>query len=189
MSDQYTRPDPHEYYMGIAMAVRRRANCKGNRVGALAVVGNRIVSTGYNGTPQHMVNCLDGGCDRCNHRERYQSGTGYDLCICVHAEQNVILSAARHGIALHDGTIYSTMQPCFGCTKEMLQVGIQAVYYLHPWNYPDPNVQAEYEKLRARFPGGMKQLTMDDPDAAWAVSSLRARTVSESSDDTGHAST
>jgi len=186
MSDTYTRPDPNEYYMGIAMAVRKRANCKGNRVGALAVVGNRIVSTGYNGTPQHMTNCLDGGCDRCNHRERYQSGTGYDLCICVHAEQNVMLSAARFGIALELGTIYTTMQPCFGCAKEMLQVGINAVYYLHPWTYPDAEVQAEYSRLLSRFPGGVKQLMIDDPDASWAISSLRTSTVGES-DDTGHA--
>lgn len=188
MSQLYTRPDHNEYYMGIAMAVRKRANCKGNRVGAVVVVGNRIVSTGYNGTPQHMTNCLDGGCDRCNHRERYQSGTAYDVCICVHAEQNVILSAARFGIALESGIIYSTMQPCFGCAKEMLQVHIEGVYYLHPWTYPDEKVQIEYDKLLSRFPGGVKQLQMEDPDAAWAVSSLRVPVVGES-DDTGHAAT
>lgn len=183
-----TRPDRNEYYMGIAIAVRRRANCKGNRVGALVVVGNRIVSTGYNGTPSNMVNCLDGGCDRCNNRERYQSGTGYDLCICVHAEQNVILSAARFGIAVERGEVYTTMQPCFGCAKEMLQVGIDTVYFLHPWTYPDPAVQAEYEKLLSRFPGGVKRLQMEDPDAAWAITSLRNAAVSQS-DDTGHSAT
>ena len=48
----------------------------------------RIVSTGYNGTPYDMPNCDEGGCERCNNRERYASGTGYHLCICVHAEQN-----------------------------------------------------------------------------------------------------
>ncbi len=189
MAPHDARPDRNEYYMGIAMAVRRRANCKGNRVGALVVVGNRIVSTGYNGTPQNMVNCLDGGCERCSNRERYQSGTGYDLCICVHAEQNVILSAARFGIALESGIVYTTMQPCFGCAKEMLQVGIEAVYYLHPWAFPDANVQAEYEKLLSRFPGGVKRLSMEDPDATWAISSLRAAAAvsAAASDDTGHA--
>jgi dCMP deaminase len=167
------------------MAVRRRANCTGNRVGALVVVGNRIVSTGYNGTPQDMTNCLDGGCDRCSNRDRYRSGTAYDLCICVHAEQNVILSAARFGIALEGGTVYTTMKPCFGCAKEMLQVRIEAVYFLHSWNYPDTDVQAEYNKLLARFPGGVKHLQIDDPDASWAVTSLRAASP-DHSDDTGH---
>jgi hypothetical protein len=36
------------------------------RVGALLVRSNRIVSTGYNGTPRGMRNCNEGGCARCN---------------------------------------------------------------------------------------------------------------------------
>jgi len=51
---EHDRPDQHDYFMGIAMAVRRRANCLGSRIGALIVVKGRIVSTGYNGTPENM---------------------------------------------------------------------------------------------------------------------------------------
>ncbi len=58
-------PGNDEYYMGIAFAVRERANCLGNRVGAVIVKGNRVISTGYNGVPEGMTNCLDGGCLRC----------------------------------------------------------------------------------------------------------------------------
>jgi deoxycytidylate deaminase len=43
-----------EYYMNIAMAVRKKANCLGRRVGAIIVKENRIISTGYNGTPEGM---------------------------------------------------------------------------------------------------------------------------------------
>ena len=43
--------------MAIALAVRDRADCIGQKVGAVVVVENRIVSTGYNGTPSKMVNC------------------------------------------------------------------------------------------------------------------------------------
>lgn len=50
-----------EYYMTIAMAVRKKANCLGRKVGAVIVRENRIISTGYNGTPEGMTNCLDGG--------------------------------------------------------------------------------------------------------------------------------
>lgn len=142
------RLEPDEYFMHIAMAVRKRANCRGNRVGAVIVVENRLLSTGYNGTPEGMKNCLDGGCDRCLRRDKYPSGTGYDLCICVHAEQNALLSAARFGVAVSGGVIYSTMQPCFGCTKEMLQANISKVFFLHPWIYPDKEVNAEYEKIQ-----------------------------------------
>jgi dCMP deaminase len=179
------RPDRNEYFMRIAMAVRSRADCTGNRVGALVVQDRRIVATGYNGTPENMPNCSDGGCHRCAHRDRYPSGTGYDLCICVHAEQNAILAAARFGIAVEGATMFTTMRPCFGCTKEMLQAGIREVFYLHDWAHPDPEKQAQYVQLQARFPGGIRQLTIEDPDADWAVSTRRAA-VAAPSDETGH---
>ncbi|MFL5386957.1 MAG: deoxycytidylate deaminase [Longimicrobiaceae bacterium] len=167
------RPGPDEYFMGIAIAVRSRADCSGNRVGAVIVKDRRIVSTGYNGTPHGMLNCSEGGCHRCAHREQHSSGMGYDLCICVHAEQNALLAAARFGIAVEGSTMYTTMRPCFGCTKELLQARVDAVYYLHDWVHPDPQYQAEYERLQSRFTGGIRHLDVDDPDAAWAVTSRR----------------
>ena len=174
-----TLPDTDTYYMGIAFAVREKANCTGNRVGAVIVRDNRVISTGYNGVPEGMTNCLDGGCLRCqNPNGRFPSGTGYDLCICVHAEQNAILSAARFGIAVANSTLYTTMQPCFGCAKEIVQAKISKVIYLHPWvpTNDDPLMAAamreEYAKLMSRL--DVVQLKdFDDPVAAWAVTSLR----------------
>lgn len=162
-----------DYFMGIAMAVRRRADCLGNRVGAIIVQDRRIVSTGYNGTPENMPNCTDGGCDRCANREKYPSGSGYDLCICVHAEQNALLAAARFGIAVEGATLYSTMRPCFGCTKELLQAKVHTVNYLHDWVHPDERLRAEYERIQSRFPGGIRRYAVDDPDADWAISTRR----------------
>ncbi len=46
--------------MGIAFAVRQKANCTVNRIGAVIVKENRVVSTGYNGVPEGMTNCLEG---------------------------------------------------------------------------------------------------------------------------------
>ncbi|MEW6753092.1 MAG: dCMP deaminase family protein [Candidatus Latescibacterota bacterium] len=171
--DGVRRPDWDEYYMRIAMAVRTRANCLGNRVGAIMVKDTRIISTGYNGTPQSMPNCLDGGCKRCARRGQQESGRDYDVCICVHAEQNALLAAARFGIATAGAVLYSTMGPCFGCTKELLQAEIAAVYYLHEWSYPDPAMQREYEHLLSYIPGGVIRVHLDDPEAEWAVSGLR----------------
>jgi dCMP deaminase len=173
VSPDPVRPRPHAYFMGIALAVRARADCTGNRVGAVIVKDRRIVSTGYNGTPENMPNCTEGGCHRCADRERFPSGTAYDLCICVHAEQNALLAAARFGIAVEDAVMYTTMRPCFGCTKEMLQARIQAVHYLHEWEHPDRPREEEYERLQARFPGGIRHLEHPDPDADWAVTRRR----------------
>ena len=179
------RPDPHRYFMGIAISVRERADCTGNRVGAIVVVDRRIVSTGYNGTPENMPNCSEGGCHRCANRDQYPSGTGYDLCICVHAEQNALLAAARFGIAVQGSTVYSTMRPCFGCTKEMLQAGVKEVYYLHDWTHPDAAKQSEYARLQARFAGGIRRLDMDDPRADWAITTRRDARP-RTADETGH---
>lgn len=168
-----------EYYMRLAMAVRERASCLGSRVGAVLVLQDRVIATGYNGTPMGMKNCDEGGCDRCAHPERYPAGQGYDACICVHAEQNLLLTAARFGIAVRGAVVYTTMQPCFGCLKELLQAEIEAVYYLHPWQ-PPAHLQEQYERIQQAIPHGIRQVNIPDDRIAWAM----PRRVSP---ETGHA--
>jgi dCMP deaminase len=164
------RPDHDAYFMGIALAVRERANCKGQRVGAVLVQEKRVISTGYNGTAEKMTNCEDGGCHRCANREQFKSGTSYDLCICVHAEQNALISAGRFGASAEGAILYSTTRPCFGCTKELSQAKVHAVFYIHDWKHPDAQVAAEYSKLQARIPGGMNPMKgFPDPRAEWAL--------------------
>lgn len=152
--------------MGIALAVRSRANCTGRRVGAVVVRDRRILSTGYNGTPSDMTNCEDGGCHRCAHPEDYASGEGYDVCICVHAEQNALLAAARFGVAIEGCTLYTTLQPCFGCLKELLQASVREVCYLAPW---ESRFGDQYAALVTRLGGErFRRVVVDDPDAVWA---------------------
>jgi dCMP deaminase len=165
---QAGRLDRDAYYMGIAMAVRERANCIGSRVGAVVVLEDRVIATGYNGTPMGMLNCDEGGCERCNDPGRFPTGSGYDVCICVHAEQNTLLTAARFGIAVRGAAIYTTMRPCFGCTKELLQAEISEVMYLHDW-LPPEDLRTQYEMIQGQFPHGLRQIRIDDPKADWAM--------------------
>ena len=161
------RPSPDEYFMRIAMAVRSRANCTGRRVGAIVVRDRRILSTGYNGTPTAMTNCIDGGCHRCAHPEAYPSGEAYDVCICVHAEQNALLAAARFGVAVEGCTVYTTLQPCFGCLKELLQASVREVCYLAPW---ESRFKDQYDALVSRLGhGNFRAVSVADPEAAWAL--------------------
>ena len=60
--------------MSIARSVREAANCLGSQVGAVLVVDDHIISTGYNGTPHGFTNCRDGGCVRCRDRALYAAG-------------------------------------------------------------------------------------------------------------------
>ncbi len=151
------RPDKSIYFLLIAMAVRTRADCAGRHVGAVITREGRVLSTGYNGTPFGVPNCSEGGCHRCRQRrDRPEMRSGaYDVCICVHAEQNAILTAARFGQQTLGASMTTTVQPCFGCLKEMLQAGINEVHYLHPWDpeeaYGDPALRAQYTALQSRF--------------------------------------
>ncbi|MDJ0771105.1 MAG: dCMP deaminase family protein [Ilumatobacter sp.] len=143
-------PDRDEYYLALAFTAARRANCRGRSVGAILVKGDRVIATGYNGTPQGLPNCLDGGCLRCNDRDRFESGTHYDLCICVHAESNALLTAGRFGASTDGTTVYTTDQPCFACSKELIQAGVVKVYYARTW-HADQRVHDDYQRLQERL--------------------------------------
>lgn len=177
-----------EYYMGIAIAVREKANCLGRKVGAVLVRENRIISTGYNGTPEGVENCLDGGCVRCAKKEQFAPSVGYDVCICVHAEENALITAARFGISVKGAVAYSTMRPCFTCTRALLQAKIQEIFYLHDWRHPEDVLKAQYELLQARFPNRVKRLNMKDPRGRWANSGTKLKSASQIVENTSNLS-
>jgi dCMP deaminase len=157
-----------DYYMNIAIAVRKRANCLGRRVGAVIVQGNRIISTGYNGTPEGLSNCLDGGCVRCKNKDAYAASVGYDVCICVHAEQNALITAARFGNSVEGAIVYSTLRPCFDCTKAMLQAKVEAIYFIHDWLHPENSLRDQYLLAQQKIPKGVRRIDFPDPEADWA---------------------
>lgn len=138
------RPSWDEYFTRIAEDASTRSNCLRRKVGALIVKQRNIISTGYNGTPIGVKNCFDGGCPRC--LSDVEPGQGYDTCICVHAEANAILLAARHGNATEGGVLYTTLRPCFSCLKEALQAGIREIVYEGESTYDGPLEEA-YQML------------------------------------------
>ncbi len=129
------------------------ANCYGRRVGAVIVRGNRIISTGYNGTPEGLPNCRDGGCERCDPASGVLPGTLYDVCLCVHAEENALVVAARFGNAVEGADLYTTLQPCFSCAKNLLQAKIQRVFFAEAWHHPGelPWLEAAYQRVQQAF--------------------------------------
>lgn len=157
-----------QYYMNIAVAVRKKANCLGRKVGAVMVKENRIISTGYNGTPEGITNCSEGGCVRCRDRDTYKASVGYDVCICVHAEQNALITAARFGNAVEESVVFSTLRPCFDCTKSALQAKVLSIYYLHDWQHPIGELQDQYTLIQSKFPEGVHKVEFEDPEADWA---------------------
>ena len=52
-----------------------------------------------------------------------------------HAEENAIVQAAYHGIAVKGATLYTTFSPCLLCAKMIINADIEEIIYQNP--YPD----------------------------------------------------
>ena len=88
------RKDKDNYYLDIAETVLNRSTCMRRKYGAIIVLNDEIIATGYNGAPRGRKNCIDlGMCLRVS--LDIPSGERYELCRSVHAEANAIISAAR----------------------------------------------------------------------------------------------
>jgi len=122
-----TRPGWPEYFMQIANLVAKRSTCLRRIVGAVAVRDKRILATGYNGAPAGLSHCLEVGCLR--EDSNIPSGMRAELCRGLHAEQNVIIQASRHGVSLVGATLYCTNLPCAICAKMLINAGIKDVFY------------------------------------------------------------
>lgn len=90
---EVVRPGWDKYFMQLSHLLSKRTNCMKRAVGCVIVNDKRIVATGYNGTPFGMVNCMQGGCPRCN--SMAPSGIGLDECYCIHAEENAVIEGGR----------------------------------------------------------------------------------------------
>jgi len=127
------RPSWEEYFMEIARLVARRSTCLRRQVGAVVVKDKNILTTGYNGTPSGIAHCSEVGCLR--QQLNVPSGERHELCRGLHAEQNAIIQAAKHGVNISGGTLYCTNSPCVICSKMLINAGIARIVYLE--GYPD----------------------------------------------------
>jgi dCMP deaminase len=144
------KPTIHQVMMNCALEFSKRSTCARIQCGAVIAVQNHIASTGYNGTAHDKPHCID------HFREVFEkriesgelgSGEGseffdylhsdsfknehhnWSLLNELHAESNAIIYAARRGIAIEGGTIYSTHSPCIMCAKSIVFSGIKTVYF------------------------------------------------------------
>ncbi|CAA7599737.1 dCMP deaminase [Acididesulfobacillus acetoxydans] len=130
---QDERPSWDDYFMQLAQVVAGRSTCLRRQVGAVIVKDKRILSTGYNGSPSGLKHCAELGCLR--EALNIPSGQRTEICRAVHAEQNALVQAAKHGISIDGADIYTTVEPCVLCTKLLINAGIRRAVFLLP--YPD----------------------------------------------------
>ena len=128
------RPVKNIYYLEIAKAIAQRSPCSRRRFGAIIVVNDAIVSTGYNGPARGVNNC-EMGCLK--DKMKAEEYAGYDWCPAVHAEENAVINAARNGNAVKGGILYILGQrqdgtiteshPCKRCARVLVNAGIERV--------------------------------------------------------------
>jgi dCMP deaminase len=106
----------HNTYIQIASTIALHSYANRNKVGAILVKDNRIISMGYNGTPSGFDN---------NCEDDYNTTKAEVL----HAESNCISKCAKSTESSNGSTLYVTLAPCLECSKLIIQCGIKNVYY------------------------------------------------------------
>ena len=122
------------FFLKTAYLLGKESKCVSKQVGAIIVHENRIVATGYNGTPSGHINCNEMFDKNNFDREKHHD---FSLREEIHAEANSISFSARHGILTEGATMYCTLEPCNDCLKLLLAAGIKKIYYMLDYEYSD----------------------------------------------------
>lgn len=110
-----------------------------------ALIVNRsmaIVSSGFNGLPRGV----DEYPNRMTRPQKYEW--------TVHAEDNALLNAARHGIAVENCTMFVIEPPCARCASHIIQAGLKEVVHINEATMPQDHrpwtktVDEAYEMFR-----------------------------------------
>ena len=128
------------YFMAIAKLSAMRSKYPNTQVGACIVSkNNRILSIGYNGTP-------NGYKDELFPWDREGDALNTKYLYVVHAERNAILNFRGNNNELDGAKIYVDLFPCNECAKEIIQSGIKEVIYLSD-KYANTNETIASKKL------------------------------------------
>jgi dCMP deaminase len=139
----------HKGFMSLANHTATKSNCIRRAVGAVIVRGGQVVAEGWNGVSEQYSDCREAGCPRCINGG--ETGSGYETCICIHAEQYAIADAARRGVSTKDSIMYVNLRPCLQCLSIAKASGIREVYYSgKDWSY-SVELEEIYRMLTNQF--------------------------------------
>ena len=148
----YDRPKAQlfdETFMQLAINFAKLSTCSRVQVGAVLVVDNRPLLSGYNGSPKGHDHCIDIFSAKYDeycksNKEPIGIFTFEDFMRLpeikeehgrfsrlheIHAEINIIAQAAAKGLSTKGGKLYVTCSPCNDCCKAILSSGIKEVIF------------------------------------------------------------
>ena len=135
-------------HMRMAQDAARRSNCIRRAVGAIIVRDDLVLATGWNGVSAAYRDCGEAGCLRC--LEGGSTGSGYDQCMCIHAEQRAIADAAARGVATKNSVLYVNLRPCLQCLNLVSAARVRGVVFDEDWAY-SPQLEGSYQAIAAKF--------------------------------------
>jgi dCMP deaminase len=147
MKKKIKRPSWDEYFIKAAFLVSERSTCLRRHVGAVLIKEKQILATGYNGAPMGIEHCDKIGCLRA--KLNVPSGQRHEICRGLHAEQNVLLQAAKHGVSVRGSSIYITNAPCSICAKMIINAGITEVIIAD--SYPDEMAEKFLKEAKVKL--------------------------------------
>lgn len=133
-----------ETFMQMALVVANRSKDPSTQVGACLVSeDNRILSLGYNGTPN--------GWDDASFPWGKTGDDGLETKypFVIHAERNAVLNHSGLNSQLRGSRVYVTHFPCNECAKELAQVGVSEVVYLNSYDGSEFSIQASLKLFKA----------------------------------------
>ena len=159
---------PNKYddlYMDIAGRLAQQSFAERVKVGAVLVKNNQIISEGWNGTPSGFPNeCEDYAYLDHGSEHPIMSTTKKEV---LHAESNALMKVAKSTQSSDGATLYTTLSPCFECSKLLVQAGVKRVVYRD--NYRDltpisflTTCEVEIEQYEREVPVGRTSSTKDD---------------------------
>ncbi len=126
VKEQRGRLSWDDYFLQVADTISRRATCDRGQSGCVIAINNQIMAAGYVGSPPGFPHCDDAG----HHLKsvKHEDGSVTEHCVrTIHAEQNAICQAARRGLSIEGGTLYTRMTPCRVCAMMIISCGIKRV--------------------------------------------------------------
>jgi dCMP deaminase len=100
-----------------------------------------VLGMGYNGGPPKSKHCNEGGCPRLV--DGSESGSIYDNCVAVHAEQNALIHSDHSS---KPTKLFVNGPPCFTCAKLIVNSTIKSVFYIRDENYKDWSKVSKFMK-------------------------------------------
>jgi dCMP deaminase len=180
ISLEYQKPKQKyfdEMYMQLAVNMSKLSTCSRVQVGAVLVVEDRPLLSGYNGSPKGHEHCIDiykAKFEEFKDSNLYNDETFEDFMKLpnireehgkfsrlheIHAEINIISQAAYKGLATKGGKLYITHSPCNDCCKSILTAGIKEIVFKELYDR-----ETEGLEILAKSNVLIRQLKMEDRD-------------------------